>query len=311
MSNRFFNNVINLISGTKARAGDVEADLTAVSAGFDVVQSEMDAKAPINNAALTGTPTAPTAAPGSSTTQLATTEFVSAAAFSAALPGQTGNSGKYLTTDGSSASWQALITSWGSITGKPTTLTGYGITMAAARTELGSTTVGDAVFIAASGSAARTALGFTSVGNALATATDAASARSSLGALAAGDNVGAADATTQAAKDSTTKVATTAFVDRLRGLLTSATSGTLVLTDRGCRVPLSAGVTVPSAVFAANDVVTLDNTTGASITITQGSGLTLRTAGGTTTGNFTLAAHGLATMVFRSGTEAVISGNAG
>jgi hypothetical protein len=129
--------------------------------------------------------------------------------------------------------------------------------------------------------------------------------------LVAGGNVGAADATTQAAKDNTTKVATTAFVDQLRGLLTSATSGTLVLSDRGCRVPLAAGITVPSAVFAANDVVTLDNTTGASITITQGSGLTLRTAGGTVTGNYILAAHGLATMVFRSGTEAVISGNAG
>jgi hypothetical protein len=154
-------------------------------------------------------------------------------------------------------------------------------------------------------------LGLTTTGSAVLTAVNAAAARAAISALAAGDNVGSADATTQAAKDSTTKVATTAFVDRLLGLLTSATSGTLVLSDRGCRVPLTAGITVPSAVFGTNDVVTLDNTTGASITITQGSGLTLRTAGGTTTGNFTLAAHGLATMVFRSPTEAVISGNAG
>ncbi len=140
---------------------------------------------------------------------------------------------------------------------------------------------------------------------------DAASARTALGAVGAGDDLGASTATTQAAKDATTKVSTTAFADRLRGLLTSSTTGTLVLSDRGCRVPLSAGITVPSGIFAANDVVTLDNTTSSSVTITQGAGLTLRTAGGTTTGNFLLAAHGLATMVFRSGTEVVISGNAG
>lgn len=142
-------------------------------------------------------------------------------------------------------------------------------------------------------------------------ATTAAGARTALGAVGSGDDFGSSTATTQSSKDATTKIATTAFVDRLRGLLTSSTSGTLVLTDRGCRVPLAAGVTVPANIFATNDVVTLDNTTGASITITQGSGLTLRTAGGTTTGNFTLAAHGLATMIFRSTTEAVISGNAG
>jgi hypothetical protein len=177
--------------------------------------------------------------------------------------------------------------------------------------------IGETISIAKGGtgatttSAARTNLGLTTVGNAVAVAVDAAAARTAIGALGAGDAIGAATATTPTVKDSTTKVATTAFVDSLRGLLTSTTSGTLVLSDRGCRVPLSAGVTVPSAVFSTNDVITLDNTTAASITITQGAGLTLRTAGGTVTGNFTLAAHGLATMIFRSGTEAVISGNAG
>jgi hypothetical protein len=42
---------------------------------------------------------------GTSTTQIATTAFVTAAAFSAALPGQTGNAGKFITTDGTNASW--------------------------------------------------------------------------------------------------------------------------------------------------------------------------------------------------------------
>lgn len=64
--------------------------------------------APKASPALTGTPTAPTAAAGTSTTQIATTAFVAGTAFSSALPAQTGNSGKYITTDGSTASWAAL-----------------------------------------------------------------------------------------------------------------------------------------------------------------------------------------------------------
>jgi hypothetical protein len=55
--------------------------------------------------ALTGTPTAPTATAGTNTTQIATTAYVVGTAFSAALPGQSGNTGKFVTTDGTSASW--------------------------------------------------------------------------------------------------------------------------------------------------------------------------------------------------------------
>jgi hypothetical protein len=59
----------------------------------------------VDSPGLTGVPTAPTAAPGTNSVQIATTAFVTAAAFSAALPGQTGNAGKFITTDGTSASW--------------------------------------------------------------------------------------------------------------------------------------------------------------------------------------------------------------
>jgi hypothetical protein len=59
----------------------------------------------VDSPGLTGIPTAPTATPGTSSTQLATTAFVAAAAFSAALPGQAGNSGKFITTNGTTASW--------------------------------------------------------------------------------------------------------------------------------------------------------------------------------------------------------------
>lgn len=58
--------------------------------------------------AFTGTPTAPTAAVGTNTTQIATTAFVQQTAFNNQLPLQTGNAGKFITTDGTTASWAAV-----------------------------------------------------------------------------------------------------------------------------------------------------------------------------------------------------------
>lgn len=50
------------------------------------VTNSLAAKAPINNPGLTGTPTAPTAAPGTNTTQIASTAFVTAAVAAAGSP---------------------------------------------------------------------------------------------------------------------------------------------------------------------------------------------------------------------------------
>ena len=118
-------------------------------------------------------------------------------------------------------------------------------------------------------------------------------------------------AVTQAAKTATTTIATTAFVDQLRSLLTQSTAaggGTLQIGDRGTLVAVTAGVTVPANIFAANDVVTIYNNSAGNITITQGGSLTLRQVGTANTGNRTLAQRGLVTVVFISATEAVISG---
>lgn len=126
-----------------------------------------------------------------------------------------------------------------------------------------------------------------------------------------GSLASATTATTQAEKTSDTTVATTAFVDRLRSLVTPTTTssgGTLVVGDRGSLVSVTAGVTVPASVFATQDVVTIYNNSASSITITQGASLTLRLVGTSTTGNRTLLQRGLATVVFISATEAVISG---
>lgn len=45
---------------------------------------------------------------GTSSTQLATTEFVGIVAFNAALPSQAGNAGKFVTTNGSMAFWSLV-----------------------------------------------------------------------------------------------------------------------------------------------------------------------------------------------------------
>jgi hypothetical protein len=73
---------------------------------------------------FTGVPTAPTASTGTATTQLATTAFVAAAAFNVALPGQSGNAGKFVTTDGTNASWAEVYPSQTGNSGKFLTTNG-------------------------------------------------------------------------------------------------------------------------------------------------------------------------------------------
>lgn len=84
------------------------SDNTTAAASTAYVDAADALKANLASPPLTGTPTAPTASTGTATTQIATTAFVGATAFSAALPSQTGNSGKYVTTDGSNASWATV-----------------------------------------------------------------------------------------------------------------------------------------------------------------------------------------------------------
>ena len=52
---------------------------TEIDDEFAAIQTAVNTKADANNAALTGTPTAPTASAGTNTTQIATTAFVTTA----------------------------------------------------------------------------------------------------------------------------------------------------------------------------------------------------------------------------------------
>lgn len=94
-------------------------------------------------------------------------------------------------------------------------------------------------------------------------------------------------------------------------LLSKTASYTLALADTGQGIATTAGVTVPlnaSAAFAIGDTIALYNNSGGAIIVTQTSGVTLRLAGAATTGNRTIAQHGLATLIKVGTDEWVLSG---
>lgn len=82
-------------------------------AGFwDKLAGDIDLSsyATLNNPEFTGEPKAPTALEGDNSTKIATTAFVKNAIDKVdAIPSQTGNSGKLLTTDGSVATWTDAV----------------------------------------------------------------------------------------------------------------------------------------------------------------------------------------------------------
>lgn len=107
MSNPYYNPTGNPIAQTRALSSTVRNEFDAIALGFDAVDA---AKANLASPAFTGTPTAPTASVGSTGSQLATLDFVNGVALGGVtnLPGQAGNAGKVLTTDGSNPSWAAV-----------------------------------------------------------------------------------------------------------------------------------------------------------------------------------------------------------
>jgi hypothetical protein len=83
---------------------------------------------------------------------------------------------------------------------------------------------------------------------------------------------------------------------------------TLVAADAGKYIKANGTITIPNSVFSDGDAVTIVNTTGGDLTLTQASGLTLRNSADATTGNRTLATRGTATILFVSNSEGYISG---
>jgi hypothetical protein len=96
----------------------------------------------------------------------------------------------------------------------------------------------------------------------------------------------------------------------LRALAPNAQSGsyTATVADIGRFINTTAGVTVPSGVFAVGDNFTIYNNSGSTITITQGGSVTLRQAGTSNTGNRSLALRGVCTVLCVASNEFVING---
>ena len=83
---------------------------------------------------------------------------------------------------------------------------------------------------------------------------------------------------------------------------------TAVAADAGKCIYTNSGVTINNSVFDAGDALTIVNYGGSDITITQGSGVNLYNAADASTGNRTLASRGMASLWFRTASEAYISG---
>ena len=96
------------LPSTTSIGGVSAAEIVYLDGVTSNVQTQLDGKAGLASPAFTGTPTAPTASTGTNTTQVATTAFVQQTSFNNSLPLQTGNAGKYVTTDGTNASWETI-----------------------------------------------------------------------------------------------------------------------------------------------------------------------------------------------------------
>jgi hypothetical protein len=91
------------------------AELLYLDGVTSAIQTQIDTKGAIAGQTWTGTHnytgaalTVATQAPGNNTTAAASTAYVVATAFNSALPGQTGNAGRFVTTNGTVASWASV-----------------------------------------------------------------------------------------------------------------------------------------------------------------------------------------------------------
>jgi hypothetical protein len=83
----------------------------------------------------------------------------------------------------------------------------------------------------------------------------------------------------------------------------------LAIGDVGKHISITTGgVTVNASIFSAGDAVTIYNNSGSNQTITQGTSVTLRSAGTANTGNRTLAQYGVCTVLCVASNTFVISG---
>jgi hypothetical protein len=98
---------LNVLDGVTASTAEINL-LDGVTSTTDEINS-IHLKANIDSPTLTGTPRAPTGAAGSGGTQIATHDYVNSTILNVSLPGQAGNAGALMQTDGTNANWTKTI----------------------------------------------------------------------------------------------------------------------------------------------------------------------------------------------------------
>jgi len=89
----------------------------------------------------------------------------------------------------------------------------------------------------------------------------------------------------------------------------SSTTSTVTTSDIGKVISLSAGITIPNSTFSAGDIVSLYNNTSGALTITCSIATAYVAGTNSDVGTMSLASRGVATVLFLSATECVVSGN--
>jgi hypothetical protein len=84
---------------------------------------------------------------------------------------------------------------------------------------------------------------------------------------------------------------------------------TAAASDIGKHLYVSATTTVPSGVFVAGNEFLVVNSSGSTVTLTQGAGTTLRLGGTATTGSRTIAAYGVANVLCVGTETFYVTGN--
>ena len=130
-----------------------------------------------------------------------------------------------------------------------------------------------------------------------------------------GTNAGGTGTTTALTIDSSQNATFAGTVSDSKGELRTLTVNakgsdyTLVVGDAGKFIRRTGGnVTIPDDVFSTGNMVTILNDAGSSMTITAGTGFSLYNTADAATGSRTLAARGMATILFNSTEQGYISG---
>lgn len=240
------------------------------------------------------------------------------------LPTQTGNSGKVLMTDGTNTSWSTAITppggadaqiqfnnsgSFGGTTGLVVNKSTGAITCTSTITSSG--------FNVNTASVSVRPITYTTAGSARwilqtnNTSESGANAGSNFEFIAVADNGSTqSQVFTVARSNATIDFKQNPTINGvLVGYRTLPVATTFDANARGQRVVITTGITIPANTYSAGDGFSFYNNSDATLTITQGAGLTLRQDGTTNTGNRTLLARGSCFVWFYTATEAIIHGS--